>query len=195
MFDYTARRARLFERMETEGIDAFFLAPLADLESSLSGRASARLSTRAAGCAAPSSGPAPAACAAPASSRWATSSGRGRCCTSGASWASTGSRVVNELRRVKDADEFAAMQRAIGPAERELATASASTAPGVSTAELVEAVERELWAGGSRCPLFATHVFTRIAVGDNDSGLATARDPKYPTSLAMSASGAAAGSL
>ena len=32
MFDYAARRARLSERMEAEGVDALFLAPSADLE-------------------------------------------------------------------------------------------------------------------------------------------------------------------
>src|SRR5690242_3707317 len=32
MFDYAARRSRLSERLEAEGIDALFLAPSADLE-------------------------------------------------------------------------------------------------------------------------------------------------------------------
>src|SRR5690242_2150744 len=32
MFDYAARRRRLDERMEAEGVDALFLAPSADLE-------------------------------------------------------------------------------------------------------------------------------------------------------------------
>ena len=32
MFDYAGRRLRLFERMESEGVDALFLAPSADLE-------------------------------------------------------------------------------------------------------------------------------------------------------------------
>ena len=32
MFDYAARRARLTERMEEQGVDALFLAPSADLE-------------------------------------------------------------------------------------------------------------------------------------------------------------------
>jgi len=88
-----------------------------------------------------------------------------------------GSRIVNELRRVKDADEIAAMRRAIAPVERAMAAVTPLVVPGVSMAELVEAVEHELHRAGSRCPSFTTHMFTGIAAGDFDSGAATAWEP------------------
>ena len=49
--------------------------------------------------------------------------------------------------------------------------------PGVSMAELVEAVEHELRRAGSRCPSFTTHIFTGLGADDFDSGEATARRP------------------
>jgi Xaa-Pro aminopeptidase len=88
-----------------------------------------------------------------------------------------GSRIVNEMRRVKDADEIAAMKRAIAPVEQAMAAVTPLVAPGVSMAELVEAVEHELRRAGSRCPSFTTHMFTGIAQGDYDSGTATAWKP------------------
>jgi Xaa-Pro aminopeptidase len=88
-----------------------------------------------------------------------------------------GSRIVNELRRVKDADEIAAMKRAIVPVEKAMAAVTPLVVPGVSMAELVEAVEHELRRAGSRCPSFTTHMFTGIAPGDFDSGAATAWQP------------------
>jgi Xaa-Pro aminopeptidase len=88
-----------------------------------------------------------------------------------------GSRIVNELRRVKDAEEIAAMQRAIAPVEQAMAAVTPLVVPGVSMAELVEAVEHELRRAGSRCPSFTTHMFNGIAPGDFDSGAATAWEP------------------
>jgi Xaa-Pro aminopeptidase len=89
----------------------------------------------------------------------------------------TGSRIVNELRRVKDAEEIAAMQRAIAPVERAMAAVTPVTVAGISMGELVEAVESELRRAGSRCPSFTTHMFTGFEPGAYDSGLATAWDP------------------
>lgn len=88
-----------------------------------------------------------------------------------------GSRIVNELRRVKDDEELAAMRRAIEPVERAMAAVTPLVAPGVSTAELVEAVEHELRHAGSRCPSFTTHMFTGITPDDLDSGTATGWTP------------------
>lgn len=88
-----------------------------------------------------------------------------------------GSRIVNELRRVKDAEEIAAMQRAIAPVEQAMAAVTPLVVPGVSMAQLVEAVEHELRRAGSRCPSFTTHMFTGIAPGDFDSGAETAWKP------------------
>ena len=49
--------------------------------------------------------------------------------------------------------------------------------PGVSMADLAEAVEHELRLAGSRCPSFTTHIFTGLDAEDFDSGEATARLP------------------
>jgi Xaa-Pro aminopeptidase len=89
----------------------------------------------------------------------------------------TGSRLVNELRQIKSADELDAMGRAIAAAEAVMAATAPLVVPGVSMAELVEAVEHELRIAGSRCPSFATHIFTGLEVDDFDSGEATAHRP------------------
>jgi Xaa-Pro aminopeptidase len=88
-----------------------------------------------------------------------------------------GSRIVNELRRVKDDDELEAMKRAIVPVERAMAAVTPLVAPGVSMGELVEAVEHELRHAGSRCPSFTTHMFSGITADDLDSGMDSAWTP------------------
>jgi Xaa-Pro aminopeptidase len=88
----------------------------------------------------------------------------------------TGSRIVNELRRVKSDEELAAMGRAIVTVERTMAEVEPLVVPGVSMLDLVEAVEHALLAAGSRCPSFATHMFTGLDDGDFDSGTETARN-------------------
>ena len=87
----------------------------------------------------------------------------------------TGSRIVNELRRVKTDEELEAMGRAIETVERTMAQVTPLVVPGVSMLDLVEAVEHELRAAGSRCPSFATHMFTGLDDDDFDSGTGTAR--------------------
>jgi D-alanyl-D-alanine dipeptidase len=89
----------------------------------------------------------------------------------------TGSRLVNELRRVKSAEELEAMGRAIDAVEQTMAATAPLVVPGVSMAELAEAVEHELRRAGSRCPSFATHIFTGLGEDDFDSERATARRP------------------
>ncbi|HWE80956.1 MAG TPA: Xaa-Pro peptidase family protein [Gaiellaceae bacterium] len=89
----------------------------------------------------------------------------------------TGTRLVNELRRIKSADEIAAMERAIATVETAMAAAAPLVVPGVSMADLVEAVEHELRLAGSRCPSFTTHIFTGLGEDDFDSGERTARLP------------------
>jgi Xaa-Pro aminopeptidase len=81
----------------------------------------------------------------------------------------TGSRIVNELRRVKSDEELAALGRAIATVETTMAAVAPLVAPGVSMAELAEAVEHHMWAAGSRCPSFATHIFTGLGADDFDS--------------------------
>ena len=88
----------------------------------------------------------------------------------------TGSRLVNELRRVKGDDELAAMGRAIATVEQTMEKVTPLVVPGTSMLELVEAVEHELLAAGSRCPSFATHMFTGLGDDDYDSTTQTARD-------------------
>jgi Xaa-Pro aminopeptidase len=89
----------------------------------------------------------------------------------------TGSRLVNELRRVTSGEELAAMGRAIATVEQAMAAIGPLVVPGVSMLELVEATEHELRKAGSRCPSFTTHHFTGIGDEDFDSGTATARSP------------------
>jgi Xaa-Pro aminopeptidase len=89
----------------------------------------------------------------------------------------TGSRIVNELRRVKTPEELAAMGRAIATVEQTMAAVAPLVVPGVSMLDLVEAVEHELRVAGSRCPSFTTHMFTGLDEDDYDSGTATARRP------------------
>jgi Xaa-Pro aminopeptidase len=89
----------------------------------------------------------------------------------------TGSRLVNDLRRVKSDEELEAMGRAIAAVAKTMAAVSPLVVAGATTAELVEAVERELRAAGSRCPSFPTHVFTGLGEEDLDSQTATAGEP------------------
>jgi Xaa-Pro aminopeptidase len=89
----------------------------------------------------------------------------------------TGSRLVNELRRVKTDEELAALGRAIATVEHTMAAVTPLVVPGVTMAELAEAVEHELRAAGSRCPSFTTHIFTGLGDDDVDSGETSGRRP------------------
>ena len=89
----------------------------------------------------------------------------------------TGSHIVNGLRRTKTDEELAAMGRAIDTVEQTMAAVAPLVVPGVTMADLVEATEHELKAAGSRCPSFATHIFTGMGDDDFDSGTATAPSP------------------
>jgi Xaa-Pro aminopeptidase len=89
----------------------------------------------------------------------------------------TGSSLVNELRRVKTAEEIAAMERAIATVEQAMSATAPLVVPGVTMSDLAEAVEHELRAAGSRCPSFTTHIFTGFGEDDLESGTATARRP------------------
>src|SRR2546428_8294606 len=89
----------------------------------------------------------------------------------------TGSSLVNELRRVKTAEELDAMSRAIATAEHTMAAVAPLVVRGVTMADLAEAVEHEVRVAGSRCPSFTTQIFTGLGDDDLDSGTATARRP------------------
>lgn len=97
----------------------------------------------------------------------------------------TGSRLVNALRRVKTAEELAAMVRAVETVEHTMAAVAPLVVPGVTMVDLVEAVEHELRAAGSRCPSFTTHIFTGLGEDDFDSGTATGRKPIPENSAVM----------
>ena len=226
MFDYAARRARLSERMEAEGVDALFLAPSADLEYLTGverqvpnfGEASYAHGWVTGAFFRPNADPVflfPRMFAAfdlredpdgevvvvsetddgfAAFERaarglgpviavgdrvWAeTMLNLGR--VAGFDRLRTGSTLVNELRRVKTDEELDAMGRAIATVERTMAAVTPLVVPGVTMLDLVEAVEHELRAHGSRCPSFTTHMFTGLGDDDFDSGTGTARqrDPR-----------------
>jgi Xaa-Pro aminopeptidase len=97
----------------------------------------------------------------------------------------TGSRLVNELRRVKAPEELEAMQRAIATVEQTMAAVTPLVVPGATMADLVEAVEHELRAAGSRTPSFATHVFTGLGETDLDSHTSTGREPLAESTAVM----------
>jgi len=89
----------------------------------------------------------------------------------------TGTTLVNELRRVKSTEELEAMGRAIRTVEQTMAAVAPLVVPGVTMAQLAEAVEHELRAAGSRTPSFTTHIFTGLGSGELDSGTETAHEP------------------
>jgi Xaa-Pro aminopeptidase len=97
----------------------------------------------------------------------------------------TGASLVNELRRVKTAEELEAMQRAIATVEETMAAVTPLVVPGATMAELAEAVEHELRAAGSRTPSFATHIFTGLGEDDLDSHTKTAHEPLTESSSVM----------
>lgn len=87
-----------------------------------------------------------------------------------------GSSLVNRLRRVKSEAELTLMARACELARETMDAVAPRVQPGATMSDLVEEVEHELRARGSRCPSFPTHIFTW---GERrlDSGDATAHDP------------------
>src|SRR5918994_2039620 len=81
-----------------------------------------------------------------------------------------GSSLVNRLRRVKSPAELELMGRACERARSAMDATAPRVRPGVTMNDLVEEVEHQLRAGGSRCPSFPTHIFTwgerRLDSGD-----------------------------
>ena len=87
-----------------------------------------------------------------------------------------GSSLVNRLRRVKSAAELELMGRACELVRSAMDATAPRVAPGVTMNDLVEEVEHQLRARGSRCPSFPTHIFTWGAER-LDSSDATASQP------------------
>jgi Xaa-Pro aminopeptidase len=93
----------------------------------------------------------------------------------------TGSSLVNELRRVKTAEELEAMARACRTVTQTMDAVAPHVVPGVTMDELREEVELELRRAGSMTPSFPTHIFTGTYAGtepgDLTSGTATGNEP------------------
>jgi Xaa-Pro aminopeptidase len=89
----------------------------------------------------------------------------------------TGTRYVNGMRRVKDEDELAAMGRAVAVVEKAMAAVAPLCVAGATMGGLVEALEHEMRAAGSRCPSFTTHTMTGFGHSNLDSGTERAWDP------------------
>jgi len=68
--------------------------------------------------------------------------------------------LVNQLRRVKSKEELEVMTRACRIVDETMGAVTASVKPGVAMNELVEQVEHEMRARGSRAPSFTTHIFS-----------------------------------
>lgn len=72
------------------------------------------------------------------------------------------SGVVEELREVKDAEEIAAIRRAIDIAQRAFAVIKASIRPEMTEKQVADQLQAQVWAFGGRCMAFDSIV----AVGD-----------------------------
>ena len=68
--------------------------------------------------------------------------------------------LVNKLRRIKSSEELEVMTRACRVVDGTMAAVTGLVKPGVTMHELVEAVEHEMRARGSRAPSFTTHINT-----------------------------------
>ena len=79
------------------------------------------------------------------------------------------SNLVNGLRRTKDADELAVMQRACAVCDAAMAAVAPKVVPGATMLDLVEEVEHQMRVHGSRVPSFTTHVFTHFVGGKNSA--------------------------
>lgn len=68
--------------------------------------------------------------------------------------------LVNRLRRVKSKQELDVMTRACRIVDETMGAVTPAVKPGVTMHELVEQVEHEMRARGSRTPSFTTHICT-----------------------------------
>jgi Xaa-Pro aminopeptidase len=68
--------------------------------------------------------------------------------------------LVNRLRRIKSKDELEVMTRACEIVDATMGAVTEHVRPGVTMHELVERVEHEMRARGSRTPSFTTHINT-----------------------------------
>ena len=80
-----------------------------------------------------------------------------------------GEPLVNRLRRVKSADELETMTRACRVVDDTMGAVTELVKPGVTMHELVEAVEHQMRARGSRTPSFTTHIFSMGMADERES--------------------------
>ena len=73
--------------------------------------------------------------------------------------------LVNRLRRVKSKAELEVMTKACRIADETMGAVTSAVKPGVTMHELVELVEHEMRARGSRTPSFTTHI-TSMGMAD-----------------------------
>ena len=77
--------------------------------------------------------------------------------------------LVNMLRRVKSKQELAVMAKASQIADETMGVLTPYVKPGVTIHQLVEQVEHEMRARGSRAPSFTTHIFTLGLADERES--------------------------
>jgi Xaa-Pro aminopeptidase len=88
-----------------------------------------------------------------------------------------GTPLVNTLRRVKSPLELELMTAACVIVDGTMAAVTPLVQPGVSMAELAEAVEHEMHMRGSRCPSFPTHLFSYGYEHSHDSQTPNGLEP------------------
>jgi Xaa-Pro aminopeptidase len=81
----------------------------------------------------------------------------------------TAERMVNQLRRVKSEEELEVMTRACRIADETMGAVTSSVKPGVTMHQLVEQVEHEMRARGSRTTSFTTHIFSMGLADERES--------------------------
>ncbi len=89
----------------------------------------------------------------------------------------TGEPIVNRLRRVKSKEELEVMARACRIADDTMGAVTGLVKPGVTMHELVEHVEHEMRARGSRTTSFTTHIFSMGMADERESIDARGRLP------------------
>jgi Xaa-Pro dipeptidase len=89
----------------------------------------------------------------------------------------TATPLVNELRRVKSANELELMTKACEMVDEAMVATAEKVQPGVTMADLAEEVEHQMRIRGSRTPSFPTHVFSYGYERSHDSQAASGLEP------------------
>jgi Xaa-Pro aminopeptidase len=88
-----------------------------------------------------------------------------------------GSPLLNRIRRVKSPAELELMAAACRIAEGAMSATLAAMQPGVTMVDLLEEVEHQMRARGSRCPSFPTRVFSFGPGDGHDSDAPSGAEP------------------